>query len=152
VIIFDGGLVATPPSAAFPSLSLPFLSVPSPPLSLPFPFYPSPSRDDNPSCNSLFLKPHLSTRNHHRRRWQPLSCWEEDWGRLIWCCLRGYSLLFFPPPFRPPLRLCHSGVNLLTNQPIAIKFVSNPHLDCKPCLSSARRTGTSQVGRTSITR
>jgi casein kinase 1 len=59
-------------------------------------------------------------------------------------------LLFFP--FRRPLTPCHLGVNLLTNQPIAIKFVSNPHFDRNPCLGSGRRTGTSQVGRTTITR
>jgi casein kinase 1 len=60
--------------------------------------------------------------------------------------------LFFFPLSVPPLSPCHSGVNLLTNQPIAIKFVSNLHFDYHPCLDSARRTGTSQVGRTSITR
>jgi len=60
--------------------------------------------------------------------------------------------LFLFSLFRPPLNPCHSGVNLLTNQPIAIKFVSNLHFDCNPCLGSGRHTGTSQVGRTSITR
>jgi hypothetical protein len=62
------------------------------------------------------------------------------------------GIISFLSPFVPPLSPCHSGVNLLTNQPIAIKFVSNPHFDRNPCLASGRRTGTSQVGRTSITR
>lgn len=62
------------------------------------------------------------------------------------------GILLSPPLLCSPLSPCCSGVNLLTNQPIAIKFVSNPRFDCNPCSDRGRRTGTSQVGRTSIAR
>lgn len=45
-----------------------------------------------------------------------------------------------------------SGANLLTNQPVAIKFVSASCSESNARLGSGRRTGTSKVGRASITR
>jgi casein kinase 1 len=64
----------------------------------------------------------------------------------------GIYSFFFNTLSSPRSVLAHSGVNLLTNQPIAIKFVSNPNFDRNPCLTGGRPIGTSQVGRTSITR
>jgi hypothetical protein len=55
-------------------------------------------------------------------------------------------------PFPSLLSPCPSGANLLTNQPVAIKFVSDCRCDSTPCSGSRRCTGTSQVGRTPIAR
>ena len=51
------------------SLSHSFPSFSSPPLSLPFPFCPASIRDDNTTCNSLFLDPYFAVCNHNRCRW-----------------------------------------------------------------------------------
>jgi hypothetical protein len=49
--------------------------------------------------------------------------------------------------YRPP-----PGSNLLTNHPVAIKFVCHPHSERKPSLTCERLSGTSQVGRTPTAR
>ena len=61
-----------------------------------------------------------------------------------------FFFFHFPPP--QTTLILHPGSNLLTNHPVAIKFVCRRRPERESSLTSERLSGTSQVGRTPTAR